>query len=268
MAKILIVEDDPMISEIYQRKFESSNFEVVVAATGKEALKKAREENFNIVLLDMILPEMNGLDVLKEYKRSGKYNSEMRVIIFSNLSEKESQDKAFEYGADAYILKSQFGPSELVAEVNRLLNIFDEQKKNGERLENKLTQSDESNGKKRILFIEDEDIFLEMFGKKLEDEGYFVEYAENGAVGLKEALSKDFDLIITDMVMPAVMGKEIIERLKLEEGKKNIPIIAFSASLDNEEIKDVKNMGIEEFFVKTRIVPSDLAKRVKEILGD
>jgi DNA-binding response OmpR family regulator len=268
MPKILIVEDDPMISEIYQRKFEAFDFEVEVAATGKEAIKKAREGSFNLILLDMILPEMSGLDVLKEFKKSGKYSPEMKVIIFSNLSEKESQDKAFENGADAYILKSQFGPTELVNEVGRLLNIFNEQKKNGERLGNSEPQKDEGAGKKHILLIEDEDVFAEMFGKKLEDEGFFVEYAKNGSLGLKEAMDKDFDLIITDIIMPAITGKEIIERLKLEENKKNIPIIALSASLEEGEAEEIKNLGVVDYFQKTRIVPSDLAKRVREILGD
>lgn len=267
MPKILLVEDDPMISEIYERKFEAANFEVGIAATGKEALKKAREENYNIALLDLVLPEMSGLEVLKEFKKSGKYSPEMKVVVFSNLSDKESQDSALENGADGYILKSQFGPSELVKEVGRMLSEFGEQEKNSQRGQKTSESSEEShNGRKRILFIEDEEVFLEMFGKKLEGEGYRVEYAKNGAWGLKEALDKDYDLIITDIVMPAVMGKEIIERLKLEENKKNIPIVALSASLEDEDVKEIQKMGVTDFFVKTRIVPSELAKRVKEIL--
>lgn len=267
MAKILLVEDDPMISEIYQRKFESSGFDVGIAATGKEALKKAREEKYDIILLDLVLPEMDGMEVLKEIKQSGKYSPETKVVIFSNLTEKENQEKALENGADGFISKSQFSPSNLVEEVKRILGEYLEQQKNSERMSGSVVGNDDSEKGKRILFIEDEDVFAEMFGKKLESEGYNVEYAKNGAWGLKEALNKNFDLIIMDMVMPAMSGIEMLERLKLEEKTKNIPIIALSASLEESELARVKEMGVEDYYIKTRIVPSDLAKRVKEILG-
>ena len=72
MAKILLVEDDPMIGEIYERKFSSAGFDVKRAVSGKQVLQFAGEEPFDLVLLDIVLPEMNGLDVLKELKKSGK----------------------------------------------------------------------------------------------------------------------------------------------------------------------------------------------------
>lgn len=265
MPSVLVVEDDSMISEIYQRKFESAGFDVGIALSGKEALKKARENKFDLVLLDLVLPEMNGIDVLKEIKKSGKYNAGTKVIIVSNLTDKEQQDKAYENGADGYITKSQFNPSELVKEVKRILNQYKEEDKAVEK-EESITSAGSQGSKKKILYIEDEDVFLEMFGKKLESEGYEVEYAKNGAWGLEVAQSKNFDLIITDMIMPAMTGVEIIERLKLEERTKDLPIIALSASMDEKDLKKVKDMGVKDYFVKTRIVPSDLSKKVDEIL--
>ncbi len=266
MPSILFVEDDPMISEIYQRKFESSGFETAVSSTGKEALKKAREVNFDIILLDLVLPEIDGMEVLKEIKQSGKYNPKTKVVIFSNLTEKENQEKALENGADGFISKSQFSPSNLVEEVQRILGEYREQEKNYEKMPGIPFEKNKGEKGKRVLFVEDEDVFIEMFGKKLESEGYNVEYAKNGALGLKEALIKNFDLIIVDMVMPAMSGIEIIERLKLEEKTKNIPIVALSASLEKKELAKVKKMGIMDYFIKTRIVPSDLAKRINEII--
>ncbi len=275
MAKILLVEDDPMISEIYKRKFESVGFDVAVAATGREVLSAVRKDKYNLVLLDLVLPEISGMEVLKELKKSGKYDPEMKVVIFSNLSDKDDRDRAFENGANGFILKSQFSPSELVAEIQRTLNDYEEQEKNEiRRRVNGATAGIDAPGdapddkRKKILLIEDEEIFVEMFGKKLEDEGYWVEYARNGAWGVKAALEGNFDLIIMDMVMTAMSGEEIIDRLKLEEKTKNIPIIALSASRLDEEMEKLKEMGVNDFFIKTRITPSDLAKRVKEILGN
>ena len=259
-----------MISEIYQRKFRDAGFDVAVAATGREVLSAVRKDKYDLVLLDMILPEMSGADVLRELKKSGKYDPAMKVVIFSNLSDKTERDKAFENGADGYILKSQFSPSELVAEVRRTLNDYQEQEKNEvARRENNVSGENSApheNGGKKILLIEDEEIFLEMFGKKLEGEGYSVEYATNGAWGVKKALEGNFNLIIMDMVMTAMTGEEIIERIRLEEKLKNTPIIALSASLEESDMKKLKGLGISDYFIKTRITPSDLAKKVKEIL--
>jgi CheY-like chemotaxis protein len=266
MAKIMLVEDDPMIAEIYQRKFESAGFEVINAVTGKEVLKFALEDKFDIILLDMVLPEMSGIDVLKELRSNPGYDSDLKVIVLSNLNKSENEKEVMDAGANGFIGKTQFSPSGLADEVKRLLNEYGEQRKNKDRLDIGTESHIISSGKK-ILFIEDEEIFLEMFGKKLESEGYVVEYAKNGVWGSKLATENVYDLIITDMVMPAMSGEEIIKRLKLDDKTKNTPIIVLSASLIEEDIQPVREMGVSDFYEKTRLVPSDLARRVSEILN-
>jgi DNA-binding response OmpR family regulator len=277
MAKILIVEDDPFISEIYEKKFIEAGFETKVATNGKDVLALSKKEAYDVILLDMVLPEMSGMEVLKELKKSN-YPSQAKVIIFSNLSERETQDEAFKAGADGFIPKTQFSPSDLVKEIQRLIGDFTEQEKNEVRQNGNHHQALPASGstnievsgsgeKGKILFIEDEEVFLEMFGKKLEDEGYEVEYARNGAWGLKEALKKDFDLILLDMVMPAMSGEELVSQLQLDEKTKNIPVLILSASTDDFGFKKVLDMGVKECLVKTQIVPSDLVKKVNEILN-
>lgn len=151
MPKILLVEDDPMISEIYQRKFSEAGFEVDIAASGKEVLKKAGESEFDIILLDLVLPEISGMEVLKELKKGGKYSSRAKVIIFSNLNEKEQQDEAIENGADGFIAKTHYSPSDLVREVRRIFDEYGEQEKNKERLNgtNNGNGNGNSNSKKK-----------------------------------------------------------------------------------------------------------------------
>jgi CheY-like chemotaxis protein len=119
---------------------------------------------------------------------------------------------------------------------------------------------------KKILIIEDQQVFIDMFGGKLKQDGFQVSSAKNGAWGIKEALANDFDLLVIDMVMPAMNGDEIVAKLKMEEKTKNIPIIILSASVDEETQKRVEQMGINTFFVKTRITPSDLSRKAQELL--
>ena len=260
----MLVEDDPMIAEIYKKKFETAGFEIVNAVTGKEVLKLAAADHFDLILLDMVLPEMSGMEVLKELKGSGKYAPDLKVIIFSNLDKNETEGEARKNGADGFIGKTQYAPSQLVEEIKRILEEYGEQVKNKERINGETKENGEK--KKKILFIEDEEVFIEMFGKKLEDEGYSVEYAKNGAWGSRMASENEYDLIITDMVMPAMSGDEIIHRIKMDDKTKNIPLIVLSASVAEDDKKTVEDMGITDFYEKTKIVPSDIARRVAQLL--
>lgn len=265
MAKIIILEDDPMISEIYYKKFEEAGFDVFAADSGKTALELARKEKVDLILLDLIMSKMDGFQVI-ENLRAGGYDKNIKIVVFSNLSQKEDYDRAMKLGADEFIIKSDHTPSSLIKEIRRILNQNSEEKRN-EEIKKEQKENHEPGQKKRILFVEDEKIFIEMFGDKLRQDGFEVETAENGVWGLKEALAKPFDLFIIDMVMPAMTGEEIIQKLKMEEKTKNIPIIVLSASVESQAEKKVRDLGANEFFIKTQIIPSELSNKVGELLS-
>lgn len=271
MTRIILVEDDPMISEIYQKKFGEAGFDVLAADSGEQALVLAKQGKIDVVLLDLILPRMSGFEVIKNL-RSGNLENDMKIFVFSNLNQSEDREKALKLGANGFIVKADFTPSSLVQEIQRLLNQSDEEKKNKERINgtNGENENEKGNGggqkSKRILIIEDERVFLEMFGEKLTQDGYDVVTADNGAWGVKEAQNGDFDLFIIDMIMPAMTGDEVVAKLKMEDKTKNIPIIILSASVDGEAQKKVEGLGVTAFFVKTQLIPSELSKKVGEIL--
>ena len=268
MAKIIIVEDDPMISEIYQKKFSASGFEVIVVDNAEKALEAAKTEKVDIVMTDLIMPKMDGFQLV-ERLRAGEYDPNIRIIVTSNLSQKEDQDKAIALGANGFLAKADFAPSDLVKEVQRLLGQYEHQQKN----ETKMSAAAEADpkesdaGKKKILMIEDEEIFIDMFGEKLKQDGFLVDDARNGAWRIKEAMKNDYDLIVLDMVMPAMTGDEMLEKLKMEDKTKNIPVIVLSASVDEVMAKKVLGMGAQEFFIKTQITPSQLSEKVEELLS-
>ena len=119
---------------------------------------------------------------------------------------------------------------------------------------------------KKFLMIEDGEVFIEVFGDRLKQEGYEMEFARNGAWGLKEAINKDFDLFIIDMLMPAMHGEEMITKLKMDDKNKNKPIIVLSASVDHKTQRRVEAMGISAFYVKTHVTPSELVEEVKKLI--
>ena len=277
MTKILFVEDDPFISEIYTKKFETSGFEVVPALTGRDALKKALEAPYDLVMLDMVIPEISGMEVLKELRTNKEYNSDLKVVVFSNLSGPQERQDALAAGANGFISKTDFTPSEVVNEVRRYLDQFASQAKHAESEVGAISGAPtvpltdtlpEPGTEKRILLVEDEPVFIEMFGKALRDLGYAVVTERNGQSGLDRARAGSFDLIITDHLLPSMTGKAIIEALRAEEGTKNLPIFLLTASLEEEEVKALEESGaVQRSFLKTKVTPSELAEIVKEFFA-
>jgi DNA-binding response OmpR family regulator len=267
MTKIIIVEDDPMISEIYQKKFVDAGFEVLAATNGEQVLALAKNNKIDLILLDLIIPKMDGFEVIKNIREGKEYDKNIKIIVSSNLSQREDQEKAVNLGANGFITKATYTPSELVSEVQRILRQFGEQKKNEARLSGQ-NEAVSKNKKKRILLVEDEEIFLEMFGEKLKQDGFEVVLAKNGAWGIKEALRSEFDLFIVDMVMPAMTGKEIVEKIKMEDKLKNIPIIMLSASVEDRVGREAEKAGVNYFFTKTKITPSELSQKAQELTED
>jgi len=257
MPKILFVEDDPFIAEIYIKKFQSSGFDVLNVATGKAVLKEVLEKKFDLVLLDLVIPELSGTEVLHEIRTNPEYDPNMKIVVFSNLSSQEDRDECIGLGANGFISKTEFSPSEVVVEVNRFLTQFSEQNKNAVR-QSKAPEERISNGK-RILLVEDEAVFVDMFGKRLTDEGYIVTACRDGISGLEAAVNGTFDLIITDVMMPGMDGRELVKKLKEAESENNTPIFLFSASLDDKDIQALVDSKIaDRVFLKTQITPSEL----------
>jgi DNA-binding response OmpR family regulator len=119
MTKVLIAEDDLMISEIYQRKFTEKGYEVLTAFSGDQVLEIVKKEKIDTILLDLLLPKMDGFQVT-ENLRNGNYDPNIKIIISSNMSQKEDREKVLELGANGFITKSQYTPSEMVEEIKRL----------------------------------------------------------------------------------------------------------------------------------------------------
>lgn len=270
MKRILIAEDDPMISEIYQKKFSEGGFEVFAATSGDQVLTAAKKDVPDVILLDLMMPKMDGFQIIENI-RKGNFDPKIKIIVSSNLSQNEDRERALDLGANGFVSKSDFTPGNLVNEVNRLLGQFEEQSKNEARQSkadaNGAPKENATDAKAKILMIEDEDIFIEIFGNKLKEEGYAVDFAKNGAWGVKEAMEGSYDLCIIDMIMPAMTGEEMINRLKLEDKTKNIPIIMLSASIDEADAGGVMKLGIQAFLKKTQITPTDLVKKVAEVLN-
>ena len=117
---VLIIEDDSYISDMYRIKLESENFKVAIAGDGIVGIKMLEKEKPDIVLLDVVMPKVDGFNVLKMIKKNQALK-EIPVVLLTNLSQKENVERGFELGADSYIIKAHFTPSEVVEKIKGIL---------------------------------------------------------------------------------------------------------------------------------------------------
>lgn len=118
--KILVVEDESFLLDLYQIKLEQAGFEVVKAGNGNEGVSLARLEQPGLILLDILMPEIDGYEMLAKIKSDPK-TKKIPVIIFSNLSQKEEIEKGLKLGASDYIIKTSITPSQLEQKVKEFL---------------------------------------------------------------------------------------------------------------------------------------------------
>lgn len=121
MKKILIIEDDPFLNEMYAVKLAQSGFEVETAFDGKMGVIKAKETSPDLILLDIVLPKMDGFEVLKELKKNSSSLKKIPVVLLTNLGQKDEVEKGVKLGADEYIIKAHFTPTAVVDKIRGLL---------------------------------------------------------------------------------------------------------------------------------------------------
>jgi len=120
MKKILLVEDDPFLIEIYTTKLKEVGFGVEVALDGESCLKKLEEKVPDLLLLDIVLPSLDGWEVLEKIKKNPKLKN-LRVVVLSNLGQKEEVEKGKKLGVEKYLIKAYHTPSEVVGEIKKIL---------------------------------------------------------------------------------------------------------------------------------------------------
>lgn len=117
---ILVVEDDKFLRELIAQKLIKENYEVSEAIDGEQGIKKIKEEKPDLILLDLILPGIDGFEVLARMKKDSELSS-IPVIIFSNLGQKEDVERGLKLGASDYLIKAHFTPGEIIEKIKKTL---------------------------------------------------------------------------------------------------------------------------------------------------
>lgn len=120
-GRILIIDDDPDLRDIYKETLTESGYEVDLATEGREGLSKIMGGGYDLILLDIMLPHIDGISILRKLKaeKSLPYNGP--IFVLSNLSQKEVIDEALDLGARGYIVKSDITPDQFLSKISHIL---------------------------------------------------------------------------------------------------------------------------------------------------
>jgi len=120
MKKILIIEDDKYFLNILLKKLEKEGYSVISASEGISGIKKLKEEKPDLVILDLVLPGINGFEILKRAKMNPK-TKEIPIIILSNLGQEQEVEKGLRLGASDFLIKAHFTPQMVIEKIKKYL---------------------------------------------------------------------------------------------------------------------------------------------------
>lgn len=270
--KILIIEDESVLADVLSAKLSKEGFLVEIASDGEEGLKKINEYEPDLILLDIVMPKMNGYEVLENMSKN---SIKIPVIIISNSGQRVEIEKTYKLGAVDCIVKTELNPNEVVKKVKNFLNgkANESNKEESAPPASELEENREGEtggGKcKKILLVEDDSFLSDICSKKLLKEGFDVVVAKNGEEALKLTESFVPDLILLDVVIPNINGLEVLKRIRSNEKEsiKNIPIIMLTNLGQEGDLKKAMDLGADDYLVKASFTTGEIVEKIKSKLG-
>lgn len=244
MLKILIIEDEQAVREFLVKTFDMIGYNTLTASTGQEALEIFEAERPQAIFLDLLLPDKDGLEVLKEIKAKDPNNI---VIVVSSKTENKFINKAKDLGAVEYITKPFFRESIRAALSNNL---------------HRVTAQD--GGKPKILIVDDEQdvcyALNQYFSRRIEADTVLT---FDGDQALDLIRKNKFDVVFMDINLPGKDGLSIIEEVRPRN--RHTVFITITGYGSQELIQKAQKLGIVDYFTKP-VRPEDIFEKLKSIL--
>lgn len=268
--KILIIEDEESLVNVLEKKLLYEGYEVSVARDGQEGMDKVKANNPNLILLDIVMPKMNGFEVLENLKKDKKFSS-IPVIVLSNSGYSIDLDKALDLGATDCLVKAEFDLDEVIKKIEKTIGKENfpkkELKDEGKQSLNQENSSQNNNGSKKILIVEDDKFLRDLCLKKLEKNSFKVSTAFDGEEGLKKIKEEKPILVLLDIVLPGLSGFEVLKQIKANSQTASVPVIILSNLGQKEDIEKGMNLGAEDYIIKADNTPNEIIEKVKTVMA-
>ena len=245
MKKIVVVDDQPVLTSIYRAKFSAEGFHVDVAADGEQALEVIKRTRPDLVLLDLMLPKISGLEVLKPLRANSDFKT-TPVVVFSNAAKPATVEDAWSAGATLVLSKSSTSPKQVVESVQSVLATMsgagnsDTPKPVTNRVSDGMPER--ASG---ILLIENNSDCRAIVSHMLADPGYRIIHAEgqDHAVLLSEVTL--VDLVLTNRLVGKIPLRLFSDQLRRR--CPTLPVVMYAMDASAHEAKEAMHDGISRF---------------------
>ena len=268
-ARVLVVDDILPNVKLLEAKLASEYYEVLTAMNGEEALRKVAEESPDIVLLDVMMPGMDGFEVCTKIKETAE-SAHIPVVMVTALTDVQDKVRGLESGADDFLSKP-INDTALMARVRSLvrLKMSTDEWRIRENTANQLGVVDsaasamtEAADKAHILVIEDKDFELRKMEETLHTDQHTVMGAENGSDAMELLSSHDFDLVIISLNLEGEDGLRLCSHLKSNERTRALPLVMVGGDDDMDKIAHGLEIGVHDYLLRP-IERSELLARTR-----
>ena len=259
-TKVMLVDDDAVIHGIVVPALKKNGFEVIQAWTGTEMLNLLPEKKPDIIILDVILPDMDGTDIVGILQDKPD-TIDIPVVYLTGLAGEEEAGYVPPLGSKNIFSK----PVDTKALIEKIQKIAEEFKHSrGEVFRNDAIFNRKVNTKK-ILVVDDDQHILSLLESRLSYYGFQVLCAVNGKNAILKAKQQLPDLIILDIMLPGIDGTEVARMLKQDDETKEIPIIFVTALKSQSDQLPLENFG-QSVVIAKPFQPEQLMSKINQML--
>src|SRR3989344_8990106 len=266
--KVLIIEDEEALLSVLEHKLVHEGYKVSLARDGEQGLSQVKSMRPDVILLDILMPKLDGFGVLESLNADGTI-PDLPVIIISNSGQPVEIDRALKLGARDYLVKAEFSPEEVVEKVHKIF--VDPPEDEMPEAESASILPPNARGGAggqmgRILIIEDDQFLRDLMERKLVKEGFIVETAIEGESGLQKIKKWRPDLVLLDIILPGLDGFSILVKVKEDASVANIPVILLTNLGQRDDVEKGLKLGAVGYLVKAHFTPGDIVEKVKSVL--
>ena len=265
--RILIIEDEESLVDLLTAKLNKEGYSVEFAYDGEAGYNKIKETKPDLILLDIVMPKMDGYEVLEKMNEE---KVKIPVIIISNSGQPVEIEKTKKLGAIGHLIKTEFSPLDVLNKVKECLDNGGDPSA-GKGTHEVLEAKENKEAKKlgvNVLLVEDDAFLREICSKKLTKEGYTVYEAIDGEQALSGIESAKLDIVLLDIILPAIDGFQILSQIRTNKDKKiaKVPVIMLSNLGQDDDIKKAMDMGANDYLVKANFTTEEIIEKIKLLL--
>ncbi len=258
MDKILIIEDEPTLGDLLVRKLQSAGYTVDLMRDGVAGLAALRSTKYDLLILDVFLPLMNGLELLGQ-KRADATIASVPVIMLTNSLHPVEGTELEAMGVAQFWVKADLTPEQVLTQVRGVLT-----KEVSAETQSAPIQKD-ALAKTKVLLVEDDEFLGKILSTRLSAEHTDVMYAKSGEDALEQLKTGVPQVALLDILLPGINGFEVLTHIRADERMKDIPVIMISNFNQDSDKEKAYSLGAT-YLVKAMVNPDDIVAEIFKVM--